>query len=240
MKKIIYNITILALLVGACFSCEPNEGLVYKEKDGLYFLSATKDTDSVYYSFLGKINNVDTLKLPIQILGTPIDQNRTFKVEVDQEKTTAVEGVHYEALKGSYIFNANNFKQNFNLVLYKDDPALETEDKIIALKVVESEDFNPGYSNRTNLKVYVTNRIIKPSYWDTLLYLFFGEYSKVKHNIVINLMGKDFPYTYDEARFGAGWGITYLQIQGRNCAEYFIDNDVDDEDGNKIYAWPVY
>ncbi|MBD0837013.1 DUF4843 domain-containing protein [Aestuariibaculum suncheonense] len=236
MKKLIFNIITLGLVMAAVFSCD-NDEFVYHEKDGVYF----NVTDSVYYSFKGKTTSSDTLKIPVKIMGDVSDLDRSFKVMIDQENTTAEEGIHYKALDETYTFSANKFTEDLELVVYKDDPALLTEDRIIALKLLPTNDFNLGYTDKIELKVYITNQIIKPSYWDDFLDLYFGEYSKVKHNMAITVMGHDFPYLRSEAiSVTAGYGYGYWQSQGRATVTYFIENEVYDENGNRIYPWSVF
>ena len=64
----------------------------------------------------------------------------------------------------------------------------------------------------------ITNQLVKPAYWDMPLALYFGEYSKVKHQRCILLMGHDFPLTKEEL---IGWGglnyYSYWMQQGVSC-----------------------
>lgn len=230
--------SVLVFLIASLYSCD-NDNMVFHEKNGLYF-ETDKEVDSIYYSFLGRTLDLDTLNIPVVVMGSAMDKNRNYKVEVVQNLTTAKEGLHYKKLSESYVFGANKFKDYFQMVVSQEDPDLTMEDKIITLKIVESDDFDTGYKDRTTLKIYITNKLIKPSYWDNFLFIFFGEYSKVKHELAIGLMGHDFPFLMSEATSpSAEHGITYWMIQGRALASYIIDNEVFDENGNKIYPWPV-
>jgi hypothetical protein len=237
MKKLIFNITMLSLVLVAFFSCDNTSDFVYNEKDAVYF----SVSDSIYYSFIGNLENSNTIEIPINIMGDASSMDRTYKVIVDQENTTAQVGLHYKALDESYTFGADLFTDNLSLEVYKTDPALETEDRVITLQLVASDDFDLGYTDKLELKVYITNQIIKPSYWDNFLDLYFGEYSKVKHNIAISIMGHDFPYLESEAiSTDAGYGYGYWTVQGRITSQYFVENEVYDENGARIYPWPVY
>lgn len=239
MKKYIYITSILIFIIASLSSCD-NDNMVFHEKNGLYFVTE-KGVDSIYYSFLGRTIEMDTLNIPIEVMGVATDNDRNYKIEIDNELTTAEEGLHYKKLSESYVFGANKFKDYFKLIVSQEDPALTTEDKIITLKIIASDDFDPGYKDRATLKIYVTNKLIKPSYWDELLFIYFGEYSKVKHELAIGIMGHDFPSLMSEATSDSGeYGYSYWMIQGRALASYIIDNEVFDENGNKIYPWPVF
>ena len=69
------------------------------------------------------------------------------------------------------------------------------------------------------------------------LALYFGEYSKVKHQRCILLMGHDFPLTKEEL---IGWGglnyYSYWMQQGRVVCEYYATHTEYDEDGNLKYV----
>ncbi len=240
MKKLIFRTSIVALLLVIFSSCTQDDPIGFTGKQGVYFNATDGTIDSLYYSFLGKIPDVDTIKIPLKVMGNKLVTDQLYKVVIDETKTTAVEGLHYKKLEESYVFPANKFGTDLKLVVNRNDPALLTEDRVIALKLVPTDDFDLGYSNKVNLRVFITNRLIKPSYWDTYLYIYFGDYSKVKHNIAINTQGHDFPLLETDAKSTAkGFGTTYWGIQGRGVCSYIIENEVYDEDGNRIYPWSV-
>lgn len=237
MKKYIYITSILFFVILSFSSCDRDD-LVFNEKNGVYF-ATEKGVDSIYYSFLGRTSIKDTLSIPIEVMGVASQKERKYKVEIDHEFTTAEEGLHYEKLNESYSFRADNFSDYFQLIISQEDPDLEIEDKVIALKMVESDDFDPGYKDKIHIKIYITNKLIKPSYWDNFLFIYFGEYSKVKHELAINQMGDDFPYLFSEA-LSSEYGPAHWMVHGRSLATYIIENEVIDENGNKIYPWQVF
>ena len=74
---------------------------------------------------------------------------------------------------------------------------------MLELSLKETESLSLGYPDRVNMRLMITNQLVKPAYWDMPLALYFGEYSKVKHQRCILLMGHDFPLTKEEL---IGWG----------------------------------
>ena len=90
---------------------------------------------------------------------------------------------------------------------------------------------------RVKMRLMITNQLVKPAYWDMPLALYFGEYSKVKHQRCILLMGHDFPLTKEEL---IGWGglnyYSYWMQQGRVVCEYYATHTEYDEDGNLRYV----
>ena len=226
-------IGVFALAVSA-MSCETDR-ITYSEKDALYF-DLENETDSIYFSLAGTLGDTDTLKIPVQVLGNIADSNRQYRVSVDASQTTAEEGLHYEKLPEYYEFPANEIEGFMEIVLSKTDTSLNSIDKVLALSIEESDDFAPGFTEKANLKVYFTNKLVKPDYWDFPLVFYFDEYSKAKHEIAISVMGHDFPPTLAEATT-APYSYTYWAIQGRAVCSYIIENEPVDENGNKIQPW---
>lgn len=66
---------------------------------------------------------------------------------------------------------------------------------MLELSLKATESLSLGYPDRVNMRLMITNQLVKPAYWDMPLALYFGEYSKVKHQRCILLMGHDFPLT---------------------------------------------
>ena len=109
---------------------------------------------------------------------------------------------------------------------------------MLELSLKATESLSLGYPDRVNMRLMITNQLVKPAYWDMPLALYFGEYSKVKHQRCILLMGHDFPLTKEEL---IGWGglnyYSYWMQQGRVVCEYYATHTEYDEDGNLITVW---
>ena len=101
MKKLYY----IFLLLIAFGSCKDDADYPFAGKDAVYFqLQAesyywTKTLDSIVYSFAGKGVDQDTLWVRVNLAGEATPEGRPVIVVVDEEKTTAEAGLHYEALK---------------------------------------------------------------------------------------------------------------------------------------------
>jgi len=233
MKRYLLILTVLAF-----YSCQKNERLIFDSKPGLYFALGSNQ-DSLTYSMLGNISDKDTIRVPISLMGNALSYDGKYKIEVIPELTTAVVGLHYTKLKDEYIFESGLFFKNFEIEISKSDPELETKSKVIALRIAESKDFTSGYTKKTTLRLIITNQIIKPIYWDSPLALYFGAYSKVKHNLIIKIIGHDFPLTLSQA-IAAPYSYTYWMVCGRAVCQYVIENELYDENGNKIMPWSTF
>ena len=100
-EKDILHRNILGLLSAAC---QENEMKDFDSNGAVYFqLSAqwSNSVDSVVYSFAGKPEDTYTVKLQVNLMGSAADYERTVRVTLDKQLTTAKEGTHYDALHSS-------------------------------------------------------------------------------------------------------------------------------------------
>lgn len=238
MKTIFYIGVLLGLFSTACQENEMNDfdsdGAVYFQLNSQWSNTA----DSVVYSFAGKPTTTYTVKLQVNLMGTAADYDRTVRVVLDQERTTAKEGRHYDALHSSYTLPAGTYHMEIPIVLHGEDPELEERAFQIALKLEASDNLQLGLSKRTSARVIVSKLFTKPVYWDEYhLESYFGPYSKVKHEYIMLELKKDFPATAEE--FIEEWAA--WQAYGKHMDKYFTDHyPVLDENNNVIEPWLNY
>ena len=193
--------TLLVMATG----CEKSELVRYEEPAMIYVYreAFNNDGDSVAYSFAIKANNlqVDTIKVPVRIMGDATNTDREVKLAVIADSTTAVEGTHYEFLP--YHIPAGEFSADLP-VLVKRTADLKNQEVRLLLQVTASKDFQPGIPHSpvagnfagAGLKylVKINDFLTKPSNWDTRLIYYFGTYSQVKFKFIIDITGiTDFP-----------------------------------------------
>ena len=92
MKKYIYRLGALLLVLSLCACIEENYLKFDAEFTGIYFT-----TDSTNYSFSVTPDSVreHLVKIPIQIMGTPAKTDREISFNL-VENSIAIEGIHYE------------------------------------------------------------------------------------------------------------------------------------------------
>lgn len=121
-----------------CLSCD-RDYLRYDthSKDVLYLLGA----DSNYVSLNeGALVDTGTFRIAVALMGMPKDHERSYKIEVVDSSTTAVEGVHYKF--PDLIFPADTVQDYMYITLYRDrDPELKNRSVELAFKLVSSDDF---------------------------------------------------------------------------------------------------
>lgn len=237
MKPSIITIAIVYLLILAS-GCSKNEMIVYEEKPSVYF-SEISNEDSLVYSFAGKTIASDTIYLDLKLLGNKLKANKKYKIQVNDAGTTAKESLHYKKIEEFYSFPVDEFATKLPIIVYNTDPALANKSVALSLSIVSTDELNKGYPTNTTAHIIITNQLVKPIYWDDLLIIYYGEYSKVKHEICIRLQGHDFSPTQAIAT-APPYSYAYWMSYGRVAAKYFADNVVYDENDNRIMPWAAF
>ena len=161
MKKLYY----IFLLLIAFGSCKDNADYPFTGKDAVYFQLQTesyywtKTLDSIVYSFAGKGVDQDTLWVRVNLAGEAAPEGRPVIVVVDEEKTTAEVGLHYEALQAEYELPRDSVYVNIPVVIYNKDEALENKQVVIALALKPSETLELGITERLSCRLLVSNML---------------------------------------------------------------------------------
>lgn len=247
MIRLIFLFLAPVLLLGACKKQDIAAGS--NAQAGVYFiyranLSGGNNVDSLNYTFVGKSDSVkmDTIWLAVRAAGRTADHDRAIDLSAVGAGTTAVEGVHYKLLH--YAMPKDSFQANLGVVLLRDPSLLDTS-VVLNLRLKPSTDFpvsikdsimdDGRFYTRNSLKVIFTDRLIKPSNWDTYLVIFFGGYSEVKFRFITGVLGvSSFPTTGPNAvNFPK---MQYYQNVVRNAlVDYNAANGpLIDENGNAV------
>lgn len=238
MKKINYigGLWIACLMLG----CQENEQMVWSSMPGIYFTEYSNEADSVYHSFTTSTGDLDTVKLEVKLAGIPLEEAKQFQLQV-QESTTAVEGLHYEALQETYTFPANEATTIVPIYVLKKGDELDEKTVTLALTLVPQEGLTLAYTDRANVRIMITNQLIKPYYWDMPLSLYFGTYSKAKHQKCIEIMGHDFPLKMEDLLdYNGVSGYSYWMRAGRQVCSYYSTHTEYDENGDLIAPWEPF
>lgn len=234
MKKSCFLwISLLAWL----WSCSENDRLVWDTGDGVYFSEYTAEADSLMYSFRITGLDKDTVRFEVKLQGAVLKAPARFCILAD-ESSTAVPGLHYEALPESYSFLEGEAVMQVPVVILK--KGTELDDKIVTLKLrlKATEELDIALPGRDEVRLLLTNQLVKPYYWNMPLSLYFGAYSAAKHLKCIEIMEHDFPLK-DSGLFDYGGlsGYTYWMRAGRMVCNYYANHTEYDENGNLITTW---
>jgi hypothetical protein len=219
MKKEIIPILFLTA-IAVLSACKPDEPALFKEPDGIYF---SAPADSIMYTFAKyPTRTVDTIKIPVSVLGNPAVNDREITVESSTgEDINAKEGVHYKLLP-PYKMPANKVSTLLPVVVYRTGD-LDSITAIFKLRFKENESFKSGISSKTSIKVK-SGYLQKPATWGEFggtqwagYASNMGTWTKTKYKLILDALYdpvRDTTVTeFPSSRFGApSIYIQYLQL----------------------------
>lgn len=192
----LHLIAILLMATMMSVSCNKQNNIMYKEDPRVYFKKVNVISDSLVYSFGVKANSVisDTVYLQLRIMGTATGYDREINIHFS-DTSTAKAGYHFNL--GPLVMPANKYETKIPVYLYR-KPGLK--DSIVTADFIigASKDFQPGYNDkitygvtdRLHYKISITDKLSKPANWDGSLLPYFGIYSLVKLQYMIQVTGR--------------------------------------------------
>lgn len=125
----------------------------YDGREGVYFFvqygAAWGDTtiwashSSTPVEFMNVSGDYYDVKLRVMTTGRIKDYDRTFRVAVNKDSTTAVEGVNYEPFDELQVVKAGYHYADFSIRLKRDE-SVQTEERVLALELEPTDDFGIG------------------------------------------------------------------------------------------------
>ncbi|MBO4957642.1 DUF4843 domain-containing protein [Butyricimonas sp.] len=254
------------------WSCDKKEIPVFASDDaGIYFQRLTNAVygstteyygDSTDFSFAGTnaYYTSHVLYAPVLTMGKVVDYDRPFKVVVDMEETTAVEGKDFEIELDSLVIKAGTSKAEVPVRIIRTETLLEKTLKIV-LRLQENEHFKcylESYKN-TNLYtakgeqisgvryVFTFNEMYtQPNFWKNYAEKdYFGEWTAKKYQVVNQVCGLT-PIDWQYANYyGYKMQSARLPFFARTVRIYLQEqadagNPVTDSDGKYMQLAPNY
>lgn len=189
MKKILYMIALVWMGIGM-MSCE-KEIKDYDGEEGVYFFvqwgaewgDTTKWANQSYtpVEFVNVLGDTYDVKVRVMITGRTKDYDRTFRMVVDKDTTTAVENLNYEPFEEMQVVKAGWNYSDVMIHLKRNENIMEVE-KVLALRLLPSDDFTvaiPEWGKLADLwasdggdvfdasmhKIIMNDFIVRPARW---------------------------------------------------------------------------
>ena len=160
--KIILFVLSLTLVFSACEKQDisvftTNDSGIYFQRVTSYIYNSTTEYygDSVAYSFASEKASVKSVMLSatIRTMGKVVDYDRPFKVVVDQEGTTAIEGKHYEVNLDTVVVPAGKSTAYVRIRFFRTDDMMDKAVRL-ALRLEDNEYFKCYFPEYKNTNVY--------------------------------------------------------------------------------------
>lgn len=186
MKKLRFYYMFFVLLVIAA-SCKKDTIALYEGGTYLQFNKSFKD--SSLFSFLTLPDkDAATVPLVVELIGKPENRDRTYKLSVVKDLSTAPEANY--SLPATFTLKANRVADTAWITLKK-TPELATRSLRIVFKVEATDEFKVGQVDFSASILYISNVIAKPNWWNsTVQSRFLGAYSDKKYKLFIDVTGR--------------------------------------------------
>ena len=203
MKRFIHKYSLLCFSVAAiwCSSCS-KDGYVKYDADyaSLRFIYTARGNDSIVYSFaLYPDKEEGIVEIPFKLVGLASGQAREVKVEVVKEETTAKENDNF-VIETSEL-PADSIKATLKIRVKK-TPDLENRNLDVKFRLGSNNYFAAAPTDENMYRIILTNRLTQPKGWP------FGDWSRVKHQFVIQILG----IAADYDKWSQGERIHYTSI----------------------------
>jgi len=181
-----YLIILFAMI--ALSSCKKAEEMKFDHAANVYFDLHGGSRDSIVATFAyAPTIPQDTVWLPVRLSGIRTEVARTFTAKIETDSSTAVPGLHYEALKPSYTIPAGRGIGYIPLVLYNKDKELENRAVSVIVKLTGTTDLGIENPYIIRAKVVFSAKLEKPGWWDVWP---LPPYSRTKHELFILVTGQ--------------------------------------------------
>lgn len=187
MKKTIKAFAIATIAMSSLFGCKKNEqDAKFKDVDRINLEGSQQElavADSVNFSFAPYPSTITSYNLTLvaKVGGTVADKDREIKIEVDASKTTADPSEY--ALPSSFIIKAGTVVSNIPIIL-KRSVRIASRSVKLTLKTVSNTEFQLG--QKSSFTFIWTDDVIRPSTWSNGFQFYLGNYSKVKHRLILS------------------------------------------------------
>lgn len=185
--------TLLIVFTTCLFTgCDENgESGYYEDYDRIYFVK-----DSIVCRLGEMLMDVETytVQVPVKVLGHPIGESRTFKINVNQELTTAP-GNFYTSLPTEFVVDKDSVNAYIPVELLRSriDPMVDTVYRIV-LDLEINEAFGLGVQEKLRSKVVFSNYLQEPDWWYALEFMYWGAYRPEKYQKMMEFWGGPISY----------------------------------------------
>ena len=237
MIKNIFKYFLLLIFAMQFVSCDENEKQLFDSNfSGIYFYTRPafdaegNPGDSIDLNFQYLEDAIKNLEQQVYVTmaGDAKDYDRTFKLVVDAEETTALEGVHYQKLEDTYTFGKGLFYTSIPVPILRAEDLKENSYDLV-LNLTSTEDFELGLGERLSFKIKVSDNLLEaPKFWTRLIGFRAGLYHPIKCKKFIEIAGVD----------GPNWSPVSdaeLDIFIKQTRKWFEENPTYDENGNRLY-----
>ncbi len=225
MKKYLLIPVVATGLLMICMpGCRKSEIMTYRSGQYLQFGVNVEDTTEFSFLFHPGVQSFD-FPLPLEVSGAPLPSDAEYRIVVDTEHSTAIEGTHFTLPASSdMVFRTGHVKDTCHLTLLR-KPDMQTSTFRIVLRIERNGNFEVGQRDYLVNVLKVSDKIAQPAWWnDRVEQYYLGGYSDKKYQLFMDVTGTGDLTDWNDSRIRA---ITmdftnylrYEKSQGREVFE---------------------
>lgn len=178
----------LVLSIGVLISSCEKTLEQYSGLDYIQFVSEY-ESDSLNYCFgLAGKSDKDTIGIEVAVTGEVVNYDRVFSLSVNHA-STAKEGVHFNIPRQNKVVHANHVTDTLWIEVFNSEE-LKKSEVYLQLDLVENENFQLCFPESNSCKIYLTDEITRPEWWNEWHETEgLGTYSEKKYRLFIQVCG---------------------------------------------------
>jgi hypothetical protein len=201
MKTNIIKSFITGTIILLTASCSNDKLPVYEDVSRIYFSWATalpaytrSDNQTISLGYDNPVKSDSTIQIPVRLLGRLSDTDRPISAEVVRSESSAIPGEDIEILPS--IIPAKSDSGNLTVRIINSEKL--TKNQVLArIRLTPNEYFHtdmnvfPGELTGLEYNIYFDSMSDMPNLWKDApgLTTYFGKWSKVKENLLCELLG---------------------------------------------------
>lgn len=167
----LYKICMGALLLAGTAACTDEDYKLYDtgQKDAVFFEYRNDNEEiatSVDYAFNYDIAEEHIVRIPVRLMGMPVERDRKVTLVADAASTDMVEGVHYR-VDETVIPAGEVASEAVVHLLRNNDPALQERAFTLVLEIAENEELRAVGQKNFTLTYSDIRPTDRPGWWTT-------------------------------------------------------------------------
>lgn len=170
-------------------SCKESSLEGYHNDSYIYFDKSIKDSTTFSFAYDKNLKE-GVVQLKLNMISQIENHDRTFTVRFLPEESTAKQGRDLLWDTDSYTVKANDSIAFIDIHVLR-DASLSGKTVKAIFQIESSADFMPGIENHTQAQVIISDKLTRPTWWDSWHESSgLGTYSDKKYQLFIEVTGK--------------------------------------------------
>lgn len=176
-----YTLILLFLSLFMLCSCKKANLTTYDRQANIYFDLNAVDRDSIVYTFAYDMAKaLDTILIPVKVMGYRDQHLRHYKAYVQNDSSTARASAHYDPLQPEYALAADSGRTFLPIIVHNVND-LEERPVSLLVKLQASDDFGIENTALIRARIVLSAQLEQPVWWSIWL----DNYSRVKHQLFL-------------------------------------------------------